>query len=278
MRRFVLVLLLAGCGPVNDTGGGGTIGGGFSRGIAYVSGGNIWVADASDFSTKTQKLTTDGNDGQPALSRDGKVVAYVHQGAGGASIFTVPSAGGTPSMLVPAGASSYGGLCWSVDDSALFFAADGAIDRVNQDGSGQITFSPAGMGQFSSPSVASDGSLFAFDAFTGAFAKLDGSGEQAMFNAPTAARGAIAPNGTALAYEDGNAHEIFVIDAPGGAARQLTSIPGSQQGSPAWSSDGSQIFFTSNAGGDTKIYVISASAMASSGTLVTAGGEPTFGG
>ncbi|MBS2029833.1 MAG: PD40 domain-containing protein [Deltaproteobacteria bacterium] len=277
MRAWPLgLLLLSACGPT-DTGGGGGGPSGFARGIAYVSGGDIWVADSSDFQGTAQMLTNTGVDGAPALTRDGHTVAFVRADpSGSAGISSVSSAGGSATVLVPPAMHTFGGLAWSPDGSTLDFAQDGAIWMVLSDGSGLMQMGPAG--QFSSPSVANDGSLWAFDATAGAFSKIVGGQPTPGFTTPTAVRGAISPSGSALAYEDGSAHEVFVIDAPGSTPRQLTQIPGGNQGSPCWSTDGSTIFFTSDIGGETKIYSAPASAVQSSGTLVQVGSMPSFGG
>lgn len=282
MRRLAALALLAaltGCSGISDTGGGGdTSGVGFSRGIAYVKSGDIWVADASDYEGRTQRLTTDQGNSQPALSRDGKLVAYVHTDATGASaIFSVPTGGGAASPLVPSSSRLYSGLCWAPDRSKLFYAADHLLWSVNADGSGetQLTSSSADV---HSPSITSNGTIYALDLVQGGFVQVSGGNASLVYPAPAASRGAISPSGGQLAYEDAQQHEIFVFDGPGAAPRQLTSISGGQQREPAWSSDGSTIFFTSNAGGDDKIYSVAASATSSSGTLIQVGSEPSYGG
>jgi len=277
MRVWLAALLvLSACGP-NDTGGGGGTTSGFARGIAYVSGGDIWVADASDFQSSAQMLTSSGADSEPALTRDGHTVAFVRSDpSGSSSIDSIASSGGTEEVLVQPASHSYAGLGWSPDGSTLYFAMDGAIWMVISDGTGLMQMGPTG--QFSSPSVANDGTLWAFDASSGAFSKISGGQATLGFSAPTAVRGAISPSGSALAYEDGSAHDVFVFDAPGSPPRQLTQVAGGNQGSPCWSTDGSTIFFTSDIGGETKIYSTPESATQASGTLVQVGSMPSYGG
>ena len=281
MRRLTLfcALLLLGCDGLSDIGGGGGVGElGFTRGIAFVQNADIWLADASDFEGQVAQLTSEHGNGQPALSRDGTQVAYVHgDAAGNSGIFSVPSSGGAPRELVPLGPHAFDGLCWSPAGEALYFADQGGIFSIGADGVGQRRVS-AGGDSYGSPSVAADGTLYALDANQGAFVRLEGSGSVPSFPAPDAARGAISPDGVRVVYDDDAAGEIFVLDAPNLPPRQLTAIPGSRQRGAAWSTDGTQVFFSSNAGGGENIYVVPASAQGSSGTLVQVGNQPSFGG
>jgi Tol biopolymer transport system component len=53
-------------------------------------------------------------------------------------------------------------------------------------------------------------------------------------------------------------NQIWVCDADGTRAAQLTSMTGNITGTPRWSPDGKQISFDSNSGGDWQIYVMDA--------------------
>ena len=53
-------------------------------------------------------------------------------------------------------------------------------------------------------------------------------------------------------------NQIWVCDADGTRAAQLTSMTGGITGTPRWSPDGKQISFDSNTGGDWQIYVMDA--------------------
>jgi Tol biopolymer transport system component len=53
-------------------------------------------------------------------------------------------------------------------------------------------------------------------------------------------------------------NQIWVCDADGTRAAQLTSMTGNITGTPRWSPDGKQISFDSNTGGDWQIYVMDA--------------------
>jgi Tol biopolymer transport system component len=276
----VLALWVVACGPVHDTGGGGdTQPVGFVRGIALVQRGDIWIADQSDFEQKIQRLTSDGSNTEPALSADGKQVAYVHiDGASGAAgIFKVSTHGGVPTELVASGAHSYSGLCWSPDGSRLYLGVDHAIAQLNADGSGQQTLSPAGA-DVHDPSVSSDGTVYAIDFTASQVVRLAGGSATPVISSIQAGRATISPSGTEVAYDDSTSHEIFVVDLATQTPRQVTRINAGQQREAAWSRDGLTLFFTSNAGGADKIYRIDANASSASGTLVQVGSEPSFGG
>ena len=277
--RAGVALLLCGslCACGLDTGLGGAKNT-FARGLAYVSGGDIWVADASDFEVAAFQLTADTGNSLPALTADGATVAFVHTDAAGttAEVRTLPSAGGAAVTLLAPSSRQVAGLAWSPDGSALYVAADHAISQVSVADGSAVQVSPAGV-DLSSPSVSADGALYALDRAGGTFDLLANGQATAAFSAPGAVRGAVSPRGDAVVYEDGSTHEIFVVDGAG--ARQLTAIAGAQESQPCWSTDGTQIFFASNAGGALKIYSLPASATRSTGaTLIQVGSQPSFGG
>jgi serine/threonine protein kinase/Tol biopolymer transport system component len=69
------------------------------------------------------------------------------------------------------------------------------------------------------------------------------------------------PDGKRLAFQsDRSGHmEIWVCDADGTHAQQLTAMGAGNNGTPRWSPDGQMIAFDSNVDGNYEIYVVSAS-------------------
>ncbi|MEZ4701669.1 MAG: winged helix-turn-helix domain-containing protein [Rhodothermales bacterium] len=69
---------------------------------------------------------------------------------------------------------------------------------------------------------------------------------------------AIAPDGSKLAYvsNQSGSHEIWISDADGGNAYQLTQLGGAFLGSPRWSPDGAALLFVSWERGNADIYEI----------------------
>jgi Tol biopolymer transport system component len=87
---FFLIFISLGASPLASRVAAGDL-------LAFVREGNIWVA-ASDGSG-SHKLTTSGHDGSPALSWDGKWVAFTSREGDKVGICLVPSEGGQVKSL-----------------------------------------------------------------------------------------------------------------------------------------------------------------------------------
>jgi Tol biopolymer transport system component len=68
------------------------------------------------------------------------------------------------------------------------------------------------------------------------------------------------PNGAQIAFDNGSptSGDIFVINADGSGAENLTNSPAQRNIRPDWSPDGQKIAFTSRRDGDDEIYVMNA--------------------
>jgi Tol biopolymer transport system component len=75
----------------------------------------------------------------------------------------------------------------------------------------------------------------------------DGSAQkQVTYNSTNDVRPAWSPDGTKIAFTNGEASDIFVINANGGGQVNLTKTPGISDDEPAWSPNGRKIVFTSD--------------------------------
>lgn len=157
---LVLAAGLAACEPIDDGGGGG--GGGsvlFTRGFAFVrpSDQNVYVVDDTGDPNSPQRLTTIGGASHPAVSRNGRLVAFVHQTALGFELQIVPTDGSAqPSTVFASGAAGCAGCTnfryptFNPAGTVIVFTFNRgsdnfALGKVNTDGSGfqVLTTDPA---------------------------------------------------------------------------------------------------------------------------------------
>lgn len=94
----------------------------FENKVAFVYGGDIWIADLN--SHQTLRLTSTGAvESNPVFSPDGKTVAFTSNRSGTAAVYTVSAEGGSPVRLTwyPGRATVCG---WTNDGSEILFASD----------------------------------------------------------------------------------------------------------------------------------------------------------
>ncbi len=111
--------------------------------------------------------------------------------------------------------------------------------------------------------------------------KLIGKEDAPRFPGDQALAARWSPDGKRILFEsdrDGNASDIFVMDADGSNVQRLTTAPGSGKFSSDydWSPDGNWIVFDSNRDGNTRIYVMAADGSDVKRLTDTPGGNPTW--
>jgi Tol biopolymer transport system component len=221
--------------------------------LAYVVGGNLWVA-AADGSGARQLTTGGGIDGGIDWSPDGARLAFI----GGGGLLQILDADGTIHLV-----TNEAGLrwpSWSPDGTQIVVvraiaggqrdALGNALGIVNVD-DGRIVPVPRAIGCMYDPDWGGRGEI----AFTGKqdcsqgdepsgiyTIRPDGSNLQEVVG-PGAQNNSAAwgPGGTSIAFQtDEGGGCIFVVDSDGGNARQITQSC-SQIFKLTWSSDGSRI-------------------------------------
>jgi Tol biopolymer transport system component len=113
--------------------------------------GDLWLQEATG--EQRVLLQTDFNEGQPALSPDGSLLAYVLDVSGIDEVYLLPASGkGTPTQI-----SSEGGIFpkWSKDGRTLLYREGRTIQAMTID-QGRPTGAP--FQRFSAKNLASDGS------------------------------------------------------------------------------------------------------------------------
>ena len=170
------------------------------------------------------------DDSEPAISPDGRTVAFVHQLEDvSPAIATIPIDGGTVTWLTDADVFVTGGPSWSPDGERIAFAAhDGDAQRLfvmNANGTGKHSVTGNDFHWVESPAWSPDGSSIAFIA-----SPVSGDDDPSIWDVYT-----IRPDGTGL--------------------RNVTSSPDDDEGAVTWSPDGERIAFSLATGRGSAIVV-----------------------
>jgi Tol biopolymer transport system component/DNA-binding winged helix-turn-helix (wHTH) protein len=226
--------------------------------------------------SRSRQLTSPppGNvrDVAPAISPDGRTVAFIRVTSGGVGeIYLVPFVGGEPRRLTFADAWLER-IAWTPDGHDLVYSSgggltDGTLWRVSASG-GAPERLPVPDGNAASPALAARGNRLAyahrsFDAnvwqFDVATSPARATPVRAVL-ASTRYEGGpqYSPDGKRIAFHSdrGGAFEIWASDADGANSVQLTTLGSSNTGTPRWSPDGRHIAFDARVGGAADIFVI----------------------
>jgi len=208
----------------------------------------------------------------PAISPDGKMVAYVASHAGRAQIFVRQIAGGRAVALTDGSANAVWPR-WKPDGSALVYTSGGTAFTIPPLGgsptalipksaSGSYVFcewSPNGSTIVCGNTV--DGALYVADANGENVRRLTPPSDDVLHSASWS------PDGKRIAYVSGNfdfvgwggflgnlaASSIWVIPISGGAPARITEETHLNT-SPVWTPDGGYVLFVSSLGGTRDIY------------------------
>ncbi|PYO91518.1 MAG: hypothetical protein DMD62_15815 [Gemmatimonadetes bacterium] len=210
-----------------------------------------------------RRRVTEGQDGYetPAISPDGRRIAFVRQGAG-IYVMSSEGTGAVPLVFRTIGDAA---PAWSPDGSRIAFKSDyyapaapyGRIFVVNVDGTGLRLVSPDSTdatADDAAPAWSPDGTRIVFTRNgTLHVVNADGTGFTALPNPDGAASPSWSPDGTRIAFQSADGH-IFVANADGSNAVQVTRISGFSETAPRWSPDSRRIVFArATAGSDLLI-------------------------
>ena len=230
-----------------------------------------------------RKLTTPPQgaigDGSPAFSPDGQWMAFIRvAGFGVADLYMMPAAGGDVKRLTFDRTSmGFGGginaaVSWTVDGREIVFSSSrgGSIsylwrmaasggEPVRVEGVGSLAVGPAVSqrgGRLAYTQIYNDLNIWRLpieeDGRAGPPSMLISS--TLMDDSPS-----YSPDGKRIAFAStrSGSHEIWVCDADGANAVQLTQFGGPLTGTPRWSPDGRWIAFDARVEGNPDIFVIS---------------------
>lgn len=203
----------------------------------------------------------------PAFSHDGQSLAFLRAFASGVGeIYVVPMRGGAARRITSDNRYILG-LAWAPNGRELVFSSErGGIAalwevRVPRGTPRRIPF----VGQnVADPAFSRDGRTLVYSQFVADanIWRLDRpvSGQATELIASTQYDSSpnYSPDGTRVAFRSNRSgyHEIWISDAEGRSAFQLTHFRGGLTGSPRWSPDGRRIAFDCRPEGQADIYTI----------------------
>lgn len=228
--------------------------------FVYSTGQRIWFA-TNDGRDREPIIGVPSSQGfakrEPALSPDGKLIAFVHADEGPlGNLWMIPVQGGEARQLTTSDSS--GGIVgapeWSADGKFILYSADadmtgGQIWRYDL-ASGETTALTTGAGGARGVILSNDGKrllytstrsvwrLTRIDPLTKKASSIYESREPVLL--PIAS-----PDGKQIVFFTRNATgmQIIMIDSDGNNLRQLTFDEPGENGLPTWSGDGSAILY-----------------------------------
>ncbi|MBI5592719.1 MAG: Tol-Pal system beta propeller repeat protein TolB [Deltaproteobacteria bacterium] len=242
----------------------------FESKIVYISSGSagkeVYSCDF-DGSSPTQITHNHGINLSPAMSTDGKWVAYTSYAKGKPDLYiqnisdnrisVVDKKGmGISPAWVPGKFELAASLSFSGDPEIYLLTGTGKV--INR-----LTDSP---GIDVSPTFSPDGGRMAFVSRRGGTPQIyvqnmnSGHAERVTFQGNNNTQPEWSPKGDKIVYTalaKGNGFNICVVGVNGNGLMQLTSGQGDNE-SPSWSPDGSMIAFSSTREGTSRIYVMTA--------------------
>ena len=221
---------------------------------------------------KQQQITSEpGLEIQPAISPDGKLVAYAAGNSARMRVFIRPVGGGRTIPLSDDSTAVEHAPRWSPDGSRLLFLAKGGVSVAPALGGSSRAVVPASASsEVWSATWSPDGAEIAFvRGDTLLAAPADGGPARALAHVPSVHSCSWSPAGRWLACVVENTYSVRIgstfgniapsavvtIPATGGPP-QVIAEPASSNLSPIWSGNGNRLFFVSNRDGARDIYAL----------------------
>jgi len=218
-----------------------------------------------------------GGDYAPAVSPDGRTLAFLRWEWPEGDIYLQPLAGG-PARRLTKRSQQLGGLVWASNREILFYSTagvSGSMWRMVADGSfaqrpvagvldgaldPAIAHPPNGPARLAYTRWAADTNIWSMEIAPDAHGGVRTVGEPASIIASTRAEISprFSPDGKRIAFEsdrDGYP-EIWVAASDGSGPSQSTTLRSPRSGSPRWSPDGTEIVFDSLASGNNDIWMV----------------------
>ena len=222
--------------------------------------------DGSPPQRLTAPASTYPGDLGPAFSPDGQRLAFVRTELDGRQDVAVVTVQGGRVRRLAREQKGVTGLDWTPDGKEVIYAAnrDGAAGlwRVGLEG-GDPRWVALGTdgGEIAGPSVGRTGGLaFARQLVRSQIVEVGADGaEQAVVPSTRDDRQpTVAPDGSRVAFVStrSGSHEVWVAEADGTGARQLTTFGGARVSGPRWSPDGRTLVVSARADGDADVFLV----------------------
>jgi Tol biopolymer transport system component len=217
-------------------------------------GRGIWIANADgSYRRQVAEKSQFGAPASPALSPDGRSVAFFKSELGPiGDIWVTPSEGGTPRRLT-FNRSEGGGPVWTPDGRFIIFysshAGSQTLWRIPAEG-GTSEAVTTGAGQDRDPDISRDGRRVVYSNFrvTNALVLHDsvtGQQRELLQRRHLVGMPRFSPDGSRIAFsqQSGSDVHVFTIGIDGKDIRQVTEGAGQQNLVPHWSGDASWLHF-----------------------------------
>ena len=225
---------------------------------------DIWAIQP-DGSGLRQLTKEDDDETDPALSPDGKRIAYVRDEGGDTDIYVMNVDGSNQKNLTDDDAADDVAPAWSPDGKRIAWASSvGDLQIFVMDANGSNPEQITGqVGKATDPSWSPDGKRIALTAFRTptnaeiAVVDLDGGNFTFLTNNPAQDARPAWGRTNQLAFESDRVadFDVWLMAANGTGLKQLTDTSG-YDGAPAWSEKGSELAFESARGGQRRIWTM----------------------
>ncbi|HEX4561442.1 MAG TPA: protein kinase, partial [Gemmatimonadales bacterium] len=230
-------------------------------------GGSGARSPVASFGKATKVTWERGLEIEPALSPDGRSVAYAKGTSVGMRIYVRQVAGGRSIPLTDDAEGNQTNPQWSGDGSRIYFLTDGGLSSAPSAGGAARPEMPAPGRTVISAAPAPDGSSIAYAVGDSVYLRAAGGQTRSLAPVREASLCQWSPAGGLIACASGNTYysrlgpifgnlapsRIVIIRAADGAVIPATDSVATNH-SPVWSGDGRWIYFVSNRLGPFDIY------------------------